>query len=168
MVAGFSWVDWALAIVLLLSVTIGLWRGLVYEILALAGWVAAVAVSRWYGASVATWLPLGEPGSVVRLAGAHAVTFFAVLIAWTLMAKLVRMMISATPLTVIDRALGAGFGLARGLLILLLVAVLVPLIPPAANSPAWKSSVGAAWLGVMLKELKPIWPAADRPATRQA
>lgn len=168
MVAGFSWVDWALAVVLLLSVTIGLWRGLVYEILALVGWIAAFAVAKWYGAEAAAWLPIGEPGGTLRLAAAYAVTFFAVLIAWTLMAKLVRMMISATPLTVLDRALGAGFGLARGLLILLLVAVLVPLIPPASNSSAWKSSVGAAWLGVMLKELKPMWPTADRPATRDA
>jgi membrane protein required for colicin V production len=168
MVAGFSWVDWALAIVLLLSVVIGLWRGLVYEILALVGWIAAFAVAKWYGAETAAWLPIGEPGSTLRLAAAYAVTFFAVLIAWTLMAKLVRMMISATPLTVIDRALGAGFGLARGLLILLLVAVLVPLIPPASNSTAWKSSVGAAWLGVMLKELKPMVPMPDRPATRDA
>jgi membrane protein required for colicin V production len=168
MMAGFSWVDWALAIVLLLSVTIGLWRGLVYEILALVGWIVAFAVAKWYGAEAAAWLPIGEPGSTLRLAAAYAVTFFAVLIAWTLMAKLVRMMISATPLTVIDRALGAGFGLARGLLILLLVAVLVPLIPPASNSTAWKSSVGAAWLGVMLKELKPMLPIPDRPATRDA
>jgi membrane protein required for colicin V production len=168
MMAGFSWVDWALAIVLLLSVTIGLWRGLVYEILALVGWIVAFAVAKWYGAEAAAWLPIGEPGSTLRLAAAYAVTFFAVLIAWTLMAKLVRMMISATPLTVIDRALGAGFGLARGLLFLLLVAVLVPLIPPASNSTAWKSSVGAAWLGVMLKELKPMLPIPDRPATRDA
>lgn len=168
MVAGFSWVDCALAIVLLLSVTIGLWRGLVYEILALVGWVVAFAVARWYGAAAAAWLPFGEPGGTLRLAAAYAVTFFAVLIAWTLMARLVRMMISATPLTVLDRALGAGFGLARGLLILLLVALLVPLIPPAANSPAWKDSVGAAWLGVMLKELKPMWPAQGAPATREA
>jgi membrane protein required for colicin V production len=168
MMAGFSWVDWALAIVLLLSVSIGLWRGLVYEILAIVGWVAAFAIARWYGADAAAWLPIGEAGSSLRLLAAYAVTFFAVLIGWTLMAKLVRMMISATPLTVLDRALGAGFGLARGLLILLVVAVVVPLIPPASNSAAWKSSVGAAWLDVMLKELKPMWPARERAMTREA
>ena len=168
MVAGFSWVDWALAIVLLLSVTIGLWRGLVYEILALVGWVAAFAVAKWYGASAASWLPVGEVGSTLRLAAGYAATFFVVLIAWTLMAKLVRMLISATPLTVLDRALGAGFGLARGVLILLMVALVVPLIPPASNSNAWKSSVGAVWLAALIKELKPMWPMPDKSATRDA
>ena len=168
MVAGFSWVDWVLAIVLVLSVTIGLWRGLVYELLALVGWVVAFAVAKWYGSSAAEWLPVGAAGSSLRLALAYAVTFFAVLISWTLMAKLVRMMISATPLTVLDRALGAGFGLARGLLILLTVAVVVPLIPPASNSAAWKGSVGAVWLAAMLHDLKPLWPARERAATRDA
>lgn len=167
MVAGFSWVDWALAIVLLLSVTIGLWRGLIYEILSLVGWVAAFAVAKWYGAGAGVWLPIGEAGSTLRLAAGYALTFFAVLIAWTLMAKLVRMLISATPLTVLDRALGAGFGFARGVLILLIVASVVPLIPPASNSSAWKSSVGAVWLSGLLKELKPMWPTPDK-ATRSA
>jgi membrane protein required for colicin V production len=35
--AGLSWVDWALAGVLVLSVAVGLWRGLVYELLSLVG-----------------------------------------------------------------------------------------------------------------------------------
>ena len=34
-----SWVDWALLAVLLVSVVVGLWRGLVFEVLSLVGWV---------------------------------------------------------------------------------------------------------------------------------
>ena len=33
--------DWVLLAALLLSVLLGLWRGLVYEVLSVAGWVAA-------------------------------------------------------------------------------------------------------------------------------
>jgi membrane protein required for colicin V production len=167
MIAGFSWVDWALAGVLLLSVVIGLWRGLVYELLSLIGWVVAFVVAQTYGGAVAGWLPVGAPGSLVRMAVAVSVTFFATLVAWTLLAKLVRMMISATPLTVLDRALGAGFGFARGVLILLVVALVVTLTP-ASRSPAWQRSHGAAWLSAVLHDMKPWWPAGQPAATRHA
>ena len=38
---ALSWVDLALATLLLLSIGIGLWRGLVFEVMSLAGWVIA-------------------------------------------------------------------------------------------------------------------------------
>lgn len=166
MIAGFSWVDWALAAVLLLSVVVGMWRGLVYEILSLVGWVVAFVVAQAYGATVAAWLPFGTPGSLTRLAAAFALTFFAALVAWTLLAKLARLLISATPLSVLDRALGAGFGLVRGLVVLLVV-TLVVMLTPAARSPAWQASRGAVWLQAMLHGLEPLWP-AGAPARQAA
>ena len=41
-------VDWILLAVLGLSLLIGLWRGLVQEVLSLAGWVVAFYVSQIY------------------------------------------------------------------------------------------------------------------------
>lgn len=158
MIAGFSWVDWALAVVLLVSTAIGLWRGLVYELLALVGWVVAFIAAQLWGQLVAQWLPFGEPGGLLRIGAGYGLVFVGTLVGWTLLAKLVRMMISATPLTVLDRALGVAFGFARGLLILLVVALIVTRIPPASRSNAWRSSQGAAWLGAMLNGLDPLWP----------
>lgn len=166
MIAGFSWVDWALAAVLLLSVVVGMWRGLVYEVLSLIGWVVAFVVAQAYGAAVSAWLPFGAPGSMTRLAAAFALTFFGALVAWTLLAKLARLLISATPLSVLDRALGAGFGLVRGLVVLLAV-TLVVMLTPAARSPAWQASRGAVWLQAMLHGLEPLWP-AGAPARQAA
>ena len=158
MIAGFSWVDWSLAAVLLVSTVIGLWRGLVYELLALVGWVVAFIAAQLWGAAVASWMPFGAPDGLLRVGAAYGLVFVGTLIAWTLMAKLVRMMISATPLTVLDRALGVAFGFARGLLILLVVTLVVTRIPLASRSTAWQSSHGAAWLGSMLNGLDPLWP----------
>ena len=152
-----SWVDLALAFVLLLSVIIGLWRGLVYELLSLVGWVVAFVVSQAYGAAVSVWLPLGAAGSLTRLAFAYGVTFIATLIVWTLLAKLVRLMISATPLSVLDRVLGCVFGFGRGVVILLVVALVVS-HTPLSREPAWEASYGARWLGMALQALQPMWP----------
>jgi len=150
-------VDWVLLAVLGLSVLIGLWRGLVFEVLSLLGWVVAYFAAQWFAPVTAQHLPVGTPGSALNHAAGFVVTFVAVLIVWALAARLVRLLITASPLSVIDRVLGAGFGLLRGLVLLLAVATVVSMTP-AARSPAWKQSHGAAWLHAMLQGLKPVLP----------
>jgi membrane protein required for colicin V production len=155
--------DWALLAVLAISVLVGLWRGLVYEVLSLAGWLVAWFVAQRWGASLTESLPLGSPGSASRAGASFAVVFIATLLVWTLLAKLVRMLISATPLQLFDRVLGAGFGLLRGVLILLVVATLVALTP-LSKAPWWQASRGATWLGHAVEVLRPMWPDAPKPA----
>ena len=122
-------VDWVLLGVLLLSAGVGLWRGLVFELMSLFGWLVAYVVAQAYSPEVGAHIPLGTPGSAMHQAAAFFFTFVGALVCWVLLAKLVRMAIQATPLTVIDRLLGAGFGLLRGLLVLLVVATLVTFTP---------------------------------------
>lgn len=152
-----SWIDWALLAVLLLSVVAGLLRGFVFEVLSLLGWLVA-----WFGAQVlandlAPWLPVGESGSALNLAVAFVLAFVGILVVWALLAKLVRLLIHATPLSVPDRLLGAGFGLLRGGVLLLALALVVTLTP-AAQSPPWQQSEGARWLGLAMQGLKPLLP----------
>lgn len=158
---NLGWVDGALLAILAASVAIGLWRGLVYELMALVGWlVAYVAAQMWSAGVVAPrlgGLPFGAPGSAQQLGIAFALTFIGVLVAWGLLARLVRLLLHATPLTVPDRLLGAGFGLLRGGVLLLALATVVALTP-AARAQAWQDSRGAAWLGVALAGLKPVLP----------
>lgn len=155
--ADLGWVDWCLAAVLALSVLIGLWRGLVYEVMSLVGWIVAYVVAQAFSTQVAPYLPVGTPGGALNLAAAFVATFVLTLLAWMLLAKLVRLLVHATPLTVVDRALGAVFGLLRGAVLLLALATVVS-FTPAARSPAWQASVGAAWLGTVINGLKPVLP----------
>lgn len=153
----WAWVDLVLMGLLALSVIVGLWRGLVFELMALAGWIVAYVVAQAWSPQVGVYLPVGTPGSALHAAAAFAATFLGTLIAWMLLARLVRMLIRATPLTVVDRVLGGAFGLARGLLALLVLATLVS-FTPAVRSQAWTSSQGAAWLGVLLHGIHPLLP----------
>ena len=154
----FGWVDWTLLAVLALSAVVGLWRGLVFELMSLVGWVVAYVAAQLYSLQVAPHLPIGLPGSALNLGAGFAVTFVAVLIGWTLLARLVRLLLHATPLTLIDRTLGAAFGLVRGGVLLLALATLVA-FTPAARSQPWQDSQGAAWLRVALQGIKPVLPA---------
>ena len=156
--ASIGWVDWVLLALLLASVIVGLVRGFVFELLSLLGWVAAWFGAQWFAPQVATWLPVGTPGSALNLGAAFALTFIAALVAWTLAARLIRLVLHATPLSLPDRLLGALFGALRGVVLLLALAVVVGLTPWARSAP-WQHSRGAAGLAAALQGLTPLLPA---------
>lgn len=155
---SLSPLDWALLGVLAVSVVVGLVRGIVFEVLSLAGWVVAYVVAQLYGAQLAAHLPYGLGGAATHQAAGFVLAFIGTLVLCTLLARLARALVAATPLSFIDRVLGAGFGLVRGLVVLLVATTLV-LLTPAARAPWWQASVGAAWLGTLLDGLRPLLPA---------
>ena len=55
-------------------------------------------------------MPIGAAGSALNQGAAFAITFIAALILWGLAARLVRLLISATPLSLPDRVLGSTNG----------------------------------------------------------
>lgn len=150
-------VDWAMLAVLVVSVLLGLWRGLLLEVAMLVGWVVAYFVAQWFSPDVAPHLPVGAPGSGANRAAGFAVVFVVAIIVWGLAAKLVRMVVHATPLSVVDRIGGAAFGLLRGAVVLLAVATLVG-FTPASSSPLWQSSIGARWTTATVSFIKPLLP----------
>jgi membrane protein required for colicin V production len=152
-----GWVDACLLGVLVLSILVGAIRGLVFEILSLAGWLVAYFVALWAMPELAPHLPIGTAGSPLKLAASFASAFIVTLVVWSLVSRLIRSLVHATPLRPVDRLFGAGFGVLRGGLVLLVVAALVGLTP-AVRSPAWQASIGACWLDAGLKELKPLVP----------
>ena len=154
-----GWVDWALLAVLLASVLVGLVRGLVFEVLSLLGWVAAFVAAQMLSPDVAPRLPVGAPGGALNYGAAFAVVFVLALVVWMLTARLIRVIVHATPLTLIDRTLGGVFGLVRALVLLLAVATVVSFTPAVRAGP-WQASFGAAWLGVLLSGIKPVLPPA--------
>ncbi len=152
-----GWVDLVLLGVFLLSVLVGLWRGFVFEIVSLMGWLVAFIIANSAGPFLANLLPPEHMDAPVRLWVAYIVVFVLVLLTCTLLARMLRALVSATPLSFVDHLLGGIFGVARGALILVVVATLVSL-SPYANSTTWKNSHGALWLGLALEGLKPVLP----------
>ena len=55
-------IDWTFLAVLLVSMLIGAWRGLVYELLSLAAWVVAFFAAQWGAAEMAAWPGENPPG----------------------------------------------------------------------------------------------------------
>ena len=155
-----GWVDIGFAAFLLLSVVVGLLRGVVFELLSLAGWFAAYFAALWFTPTLQAHVPIGTPGSTLNHGASFALVFFGALIVWSLGARLIRALIRATPLSPLDRLLGAGFGLLRGLVVLLVVATVVG-ISPWGRSEAWHRSQAAVWLNALLHELRPLFVTDD-------
>ena len=151
-----GWVDIALLAVFGLSVLIGLWRGFVFEIVSLLGWLVAFVIANSAGPLLADAVPIGDQPQV-RLWIAYVAVFILILVTCTLLARMLRALVSATPLTVIDRLLGGAFGVARGVVVLVIVGTLVTL-SPFAQAAWWRQSQSALWLDQALEGLKPVLP----------
>nr|WP_255763483.1 CvpA family protein [Pelomonas sp. P7] len=152
-----SWVDLALAVLLLISVGIGLWRGLVFEVMSLAGWVVAYFAAPPLAPVVEGMLPEGKFGPAVVHIVALALAFVAVLIVWSLASRLVKALIHATPLSPLDRLGGAGFGALRGIFIALLLVLVIGASPLAESAP-WRASRAAPVLASVLHDVAPLLP----------
>ena len=156
--ANISATDWILFAVLLASLLMGAWRGLVYEVMSVIGWLAAFVLAQWFAADVAGRLPMQSAGESLRYAAGFVITFISVLVATVLVSWVVKKMVSAVGLGPLDRLLGSLFGLLRGVVLLLAVTVLVGMTP-MRESEAWQQAQGAKWLQQSLHELKPVLPA---------
>lgn len=150
-----NWADYFILGVLGLSVLIGLWRGLIAEVMALACWAASFWVAWLFGDKLAAYFTSVEVPSVRLLLG-YGLCFLAVLIAGALVSFLLRKLVAGSGLSGTDRLLGMFFGLGRGLL-LVLIAVLLLGFTPLPRDPWWQQSQllpgfrgGAEWLSAQL------------------
>lgn len=149
--------DWILLAILFLSMVLGAWRGLVYELLSVVGWVASFFVAQWAAPRVATLLPWQSAPETARYAAAFVLVFVAAVFAAGLLAFLLKKLVDAIGLRPVDRTLGAAFGLVRGLILLLAATVVIDMTALKASA-WWQESQGAAVLTVTLRGLKPMLP----------
>jgi membrane protein required for colicin V production len=149
--------DWIAVALLGVSMLLGLVRGLVFEVISLAGWVAAFLCAQWFAEDVARWLPFGEPAAPWRYAAGFVLVFVGVAFGVGLVASMIRKLITVIGLRPVDRLLGAVFGLARGAVALLAVAVVVHLLVLGENA-WWRESRSAIVLDAALQGLKPALP----------
>jgi membrane protein required for colicin V production len=149
--------DWIFLAVLLLSMVIGAWRGLVFEVLSLLTWAVAFVVAQWFAPDAAGWLPMGNAAEPVRYAAGFVLVFVLAIFGGSLVAFLIKKLVAAVGLRPADRLLGAGFGLVRGVVLLLAVTVVVGMTP-LHTATWWQEASGPKVTTVVLGGLKPLLP----------
>jgi membrane protein required for colicin V production len=150
-------IDWILVAVLAASMLLGAWRGLVYEVLSVMGWIAAFLLAQWFAPDVAEKLPMQNSGETLRYAAAFVLVFIVSVFVAGLISALMKKIISVVGLRPVDRILGATFGLFRGLILLLAFSVVVH-TTALQESDWWLESQGGPMLMNLLKGLRPMLP----------
>lgn len=149
--------DYLVLFVLVCSVIISMLRGLVKEVLSLASWVIALVVANAYGEALATMLPDLIPGESTKLIVGFIALFIGTRLLMALLSRAVQEMVKASGLSLVDRSLGAVFGLARGMVIVLAVVLLcgTTSIP---QQPFWTDAMLSPYAVTAAETVKPYLP----------
>lgn len=140
------------------SVLLGLWRGVVSELLALAAWILAFFASRMFGPLAAGWLSGTVVDPLIRQCIGFVAVFVAVLIVVGLARLLLRELLRAVGLGLIDRMLGSVFGVLRGLAVAL-AGVLIGGMTSLPHQAWWHDAMLAPPLETVVLAGKPWLPA---------
>jgi len=154
-----TWLDYAVLGVTGISVAWGVWRGLAREVMSLAGWVIAFLAANLFAAPLAETLPASLSPPELRVLVAFVGVFVLCLAVASLAGLLLSKLIKAVGLGSLDHTLGALFGVARGLLIVLAFALLAGLTRLPLN-PIWEESVSGPAMASAATALKPWLPPA--------
>ncbi len=113
--------DLVVGLIVLLSALFAAYRGFVREVLAIAGWVGAAAVTIWlfpYGRPYASeFIPTEQLADLAT----GAVIFVAALIVFWILTRMIVSLVKDSALNALDRSLGFLFGIARGMVLLALI-----------------------------------------------
>ncbi len=134
-----NWFDLTILAVLMLSVVVSLFRGLIREVLSLLIWVGAFWLAWTFVDQGASWLERFIELPSARHLIAFVALFLAALIIGGMINYLVGKMISKTGLGATDRFFGMFFGLGRGV-IAVTALVLFLQATPFSKDPWWTES----------------------------
>jgi membrane protein required for colicin V production len=135
---------------------LGAWRGLVYEVMSVLNWLLAFVLAQWLAVDVGRYLPMAM-SEILRFATGFVIVFVVAALAGGMLVWLLTKWVESSGMRRVDRAMGASFGLLRGVILLLAVSVVMEM-SPMKMSDWWRHSNGAAMSVSVLKGLKPMLP----------
>ena len=150
--------DYAVFGVVGASSLLGLWRGVISEVLALAAWVAAFIAARTWGAEAATYFEGVVAAPTLRYAAGFVVVLIFVLVTFAVARLVLSLILKAAGLAMVDRLLGAGFGVLRGVL-MVMVGVLLAGMTALPKSQWWRDAMLAPPFETAVIAAKPWLPA---------
>jgi membrane protein required for colicin V production len=149
--------DLAVLAVLVLSTLLAFVRGVVRELLAIAAWIVGFVAAIRYSGPVGELFAGLQLTPVARHVLAFALILVVVLLAGALVAWTLRSIVHAAGLGFVDRALGGLFGIARGVLLILIFA-LVAGLTAMPRQDWWQNATVGPPLVALALALRPYLP----------
>ena len=133
--------DYIILLIILLSVLLGWWHGLVYEILSLLSWITAYFVAKSWVTEFTPYMPEVLESEALRSAAAFFAVFIITLILCGIAAWALNKLIKSFGLDWrTDGVTGAIFGFVRGL-VLVLVLVLLAGLTKLPQTAFWRDAL---------------------------
>ncbi len=151
--------DYVFLAVLGLSAAVGMWRGLVSEVMALLAWVVALFAAWRYNEEEADVFSGLIADAFWRQAAGAALVVVGVLLLAALLRYLLRQLLRAAGLGATDRFFGAVFGIARGLVVAFVV-VLIGGLVGVSREPWWSQALFSPPMETAVLAAKPWLPEA--------
>jgi membrane protein required for colicin V production len=131
--------DLVVIAIILLSGLIALWRGLIREVLSLAGWIGAGLVTLWGFALIRPYARSLIENALLADLAAGVLLFIVSLVVFSVISAAISNLVRNSSLNAVDRTLGFVFGLARGLVAVALAYIALALWVWAkpADRPEW-------------------------------
>ena len=151
--------DWIALLVLVLSMAVGMLRGFVRELASIGAWFGAFIAARQGAEPLAAHAERLLENSAVRLALCFITIFVVTLIVIGLLGQWMAQAVRKVGLRPLDRVLGAGFGVVRAGLIVM-VLVMLAALTGVTGQKDWQRAASTAWLEKMTAHATAILPAA--------
>ena len=156
--SDLTWIDVVVITVVVASTLLSLARGLIKEIASLAFWVIAIVGASRLAHVAADLLPEWLTAPLQQTVG-----FLLVLVVILVIGRLITMalkeLVNAAGISPIDRVLGMAFGLARGGLIVVVLAVLAAMTR-LPTQPVWQSAKTRGFLELGIRTATPWLPSS--------
>jgi len=153
-----TWFDYAVAFIVLASMLLGCWRGVLSEIVAVAAWVLAFFAAQWGGEPFAATVLSGIGDPVLRIVVAWVLIGVVVLLLMAFVRVAIRGALKGLGLAPSDRALGVFFGAARGVAIVLALVAIGGMFS-LSSEKWWRGAYLSAPLETAVLACKPWLPA---------
>jgi membrane protein required for colicin V production len=134
--------DFAVIAIIVLSALVGWWRGFMYELFSLIGWLAAYIVASTFSIQLLPHVPVTVGADNIRSAMAFAVLFIVTLIVSALFAWFLARLAKFAGLSGMDRKFGAMFGMSRGGLVVIALVWLGGLTD-LPQLPFWRNALSS-------------------------
>ncbi len=149
--------DYVVLGIFFISVILSIMRGLVREVLSIAGWVIAFIAASTFAHDFEPYIPPEIGGESLRLISAFILVFIVTLIVSVLITTLLNTLIKNIGLGFIDRILGAFFGFARALIIIMIL-VLVAGLTALPQQSLWQQAMLSPPMEAMAEQVLPWLP----------
>jgi len=134
---AFQFVDVAVVLIIIVSTVYAAYRGFVSETLSIVAWAAAAFATLWLGPWFSYLLRGVITPSWLAVIVGYGAVFLAVVIPLSFLSFRFSQGVKKSPVSALDRALGAAFGVVRGLAVIGIAYLIFSAIIPIPEQRGW-------------------------------